>query len=42
MGYFFTFLAGEIFGMFLTTLIVINRINKGEKYDTTDNRNKGN
>lgn len=42
MGYIFTFLAGEIFGMFLSILILINRINGGEKYDTTDNRNKGN
>lgn len=30
MGYFFTFLAGEIVGVMLTTLIVINKLDKGE------------
>lgn len=30
MGNFFTFLAGEIVGVMLTTIIVINKVDKGE------------
>lgn len=30
MEYFFTFLAGEIVGAMLTTIIVINQVDKGE------------
>lgn len=30
MGYFFTFLAGEIVGVILATIIVINEVDKGE------------